>query len=169
MPGNPTARRLLPHLGRMSPERRSEIVSDIESSARPTKSFFALVLISTVIAAYGLLSDSTAVVIGAMLLAPLMGPILGVALALVSGDTKLLRRSAVCEAAGVTLAMCVGIAIGLMPLRADYGSEILGRTQPTLYDIVIAASAFRPRAGQMQAERSCCSRPTSSQSSWLRA
>lgn len=125
----------------VTPERRLEVSRSIEDLSTPTRSFYILVALSTTIAGYGLLANSTAVVIGAMLVAPLMGPIFGVALGLSTGDRRLLRIAGISEAAGVVLAVALGLAIGLMPLRLGFGSEILARTQPTLYDLIIALAS----------------------------
>jgi TIGR00341 family protein len=115
----------------------------IEALSVPSRSFYILVAISTVIAAFGLLSNSTAVVIGAMLVAPLMGPIFGTALSLATGDQRLMRRAASSELMGMLLAVLIGALIGLIPLQLGFGSEIMARTQPTLYDIIVAlASGF---------------------------
>ena len=57
--------------------------------------------LSTIVACYGLIADSTAVVIGAMIIALLLGPITGVALGLVEGDNQLLRKALLTEIAGV--------------------------------------------------------------------
>ncbi|WP_054696909.1 TIGR00341 family protein [Syntrophomonas palmitatica] len=131
----------LPHSLRnkqMSSEERSEIYRHICSLSRPTPSFYLMVCLSTVIATYGLLANSTAVVIGAMLVAPLMGPIFGIALGLSNGDNRLLRYSLVSELLGILIAVLLATIIGLVPLRPGFESEILSRTQPTIYDVIIA-------------------------------
>ncbi|MDH7571361.1 MAG: TIGR00341 family protein, partial [Armatimonadota bacterium] len=115
--------------------------ASIAEMSAPTRSFYVMVAISTIIAGYGLLANSTAVVIGAMLVAPLMGPIFGIALGLCTGDRQLLRQAALSEVLGVALAVAVGFLIGVMPLRMEYGSEIAARTEPTLYDIIVALAA----------------------------
>ncbi|HKX18944.1 MAG TPA: TIGR00341 family protein [bacterium] len=125
----------------VSEERRRAVYEQIKGMSSPKASFWIMVGISTIIAAYGLLSNSTAVVIGAMLVAPLMGPIFGIALALLGGDRRLLGRAAVGEAAGVALAVALGVLIGLLPLRPEFGSEILSRTAPTIYDLMIAVAS----------------------------
>lgn len=124
-----------------SPERRRQVYDHICNLSTPSFSFYVLVAISTVIAAYGLLANSTAVVIGAMLVAPLMGPIFGTALGLLSGDRKLFLHAAASVMYGLLLAIFVGLLIGLMPLRLDYGPEIQARIRPTLYDIIIALAS----------------------------
>jgi len=99
------------------------------------------VCLSAIIATFGLLANSTAVVIGAMLVAPLMGPIFGIALSLATGDRRLLKVALFAEIVGVILAIGLPALIGLIPLRPDFGSEILARTQPTIYDVLIALAS----------------------------
>ena len=70
---------------RVSPEHLLEVRREVNEMSTPVRSYFVLVVLSTAIASYGLLANSTAVVIGAMLVAPLMGPIFGIALSLISG------------------------------------------------------------------------------------
>ncbi len=124
-----------------TPERRRDVYQAIEGMSRPSGSFYVMVAISTTIAAYGLLSNSTAVVIGAMLVAPLMGPIFGIALSLSTGDRRLFPAAATSELLGVAAAVALATLIGLIPLRLGFGSEIVARTQPTLYDIIIALAS----------------------------
>ncbi len=117
---------------------RKRIYNEIIVLSRSSRSFYALVAISTIIATYGLLANSVATVIGAMLVAPLMGPIFGVALSICSGDRQLLKTSLTSEIKGMLLSVGIAAVIGLIPLRADFGSEILARIHPTLYDIIVA-------------------------------
>ncbi len=105
--------------------------------------FFSLMMLSVLIAVLGVLADSTAVVIGAMLVAPLMGPVLGVAAALVMDWPARVLSSAVTVAAGsafaVALAMIISFAMpGNPELLSD---ELLTRTSPTLLDLAVALVA----------------------------
>ncbi|MCE1247336.1 MAG: TIGR00341 family protein [Firmicutes bacterium] len=122
-------------------ERLEKVYSKVEASSNPTKSFYILICLSTIIAAYGLLSNSTAVVIGAMLVAPLMGPIFGIALSLSVDDKKLLFYSLFAEVTGIVVVVLLGILIGSIPYRPELGSEILARTTPNIYDILIALAS----------------------------
>ena len=81
-------RRVIPPI---SEDRRTEVQAQLRDSSRPDFDFFLLVLLSSVIATLGLLVDSPAVIIGAMLVAPLMSPIIGLGLASIRGDDRLLR------------------------------------------------------------------------------
>lgn len=126
---------------KMTPAERTSAFQRIIEPAKPSGSFYLMVCLSAIIATFGLLADSTAVVIGAMLVAPLMSPIFGIALGLTTGDRKLLRMSLFAEIIGIVLAICLPALIGLIPLRPDFGMEIMARTQPTIYDVVIALAS----------------------------
>ncbi|NLO07563.1 MAG: TIGR00341 family protein [candidate division WS1 bacterium] len=129
-----------PHI---RPKHRREIYEDVVDLSQPGASFYIMVTLATVIASYGLLIDSAAVVVGAMLVAPLMGPIFGIALAITAGSKRLLWSSLKSEFLGIALAIGVGVLIGIGPFRIPIGSELLVRTEPTLYDLAIAlASGF---------------------------
>lgn len=125
----------------MTPEARARAWQRIIEPSQPSGAFYLLMCLSAVIATFGLLANSTAVVIGAMLVAPLMGPIFGIALALSTGDRQLLQKALFAEIIGIILAVGLSALIGLIPLRPDFGSEILARTQPTIYDVLIALAS----------------------------
>ncbi|MEZ5337816.1 MAG: TIGR00341 family protein [bacterium] len=126
---------------RLSQKERKELIAQLRNMAHPNISFYALMVLATLIAAFGLLANSTAVVIGAMLVAPLMGPIFGMTLSLVIGDRKLFFDALLAEATGVLLAILIGVLIGSLPMVPSYGSEIFSRTQPTLFDAIIALAS----------------------------
>lgn len=125
----------------ISPERKNAILESIGDISSARKSYFLMLILSAVIATYGLLANSTAVVIGAMLVAPLMGPIFGIALGLSIGDSGLLRKAASSEVLGVLLGIAVATCIGFLPWRMEFGAEITARVQPTLYDLIIALAS----------------------------
>ncbi|MEQ8235559.1 MAG: TIGR00341 family protein [Syntrophomonadaceae bacterium] len=128
-------------LPKMSPGQKISARQRIIEPSRPSGSFYLLVCLSAIIATLGLLANSTAVVIGAMLVAPLMSPIFGIALGLASGDRQLLKTALLAEIAGIILAVALPALIGMIPLRPDFGSEILARTQPNIYDVLIALAS----------------------------
>ncbi len=94
--------------------------------------------LATVVACYGLLEDSNAVVIGAMVIATLLGPISGIALALVVGDNRLLRNAMIAEAIGIFVVLGIALLIGAIHRDVPLTREILSRTKPTLFDLMIA-------------------------------
>lgn len=123
---------------RLSTKNRTETYVRIRRSARPSINFYVLITLSAMIAALGLMVNSPAVVIGAMLVAPLMSPIVGIGMAIVLGDVRFLRLSLGAVARGAALAIAVGMLAGLFFVGQELTSELDARTSPTLYDLGIA-------------------------------
>ncbi len=106
--------------------------------------FFALMGFAAVIASMGVITDSTAVVIGAMLVAPLMTPLMGMAISLVMGWPNRLTRSAALAAGGIVFAISIGALLGLISptiIDTTTNSQILARTSPTILDLITAVAA----------------------------
>lgn len=113
-------------------------------AARRMSRFFLLMGFATVIAAFGIISDSTAVVIGAMLVAPLMTPLMGTSLSLVMGWPRRASMSAGVALGGVILAVVLSaIAGGILSWELDpaTNSQIASRITPNLIDMIIAIAA----------------------------
>ena len=125
----------------VSDHRVAEICSDIARGSRPEARFYLMVAASSILAALGLVSDSTAVVIGAMLVAPLMTPIFGISLSLVRGDTQLMGHAIKAEIAGVLLAILLAVGIGFIMPEFYATGEMLSRTKPNLLDLMVAVFA----------------------------
>lgn len=126
---------------RITRERFEIVHSDISDGSEPGPRFYILVAISTLISCFGLLSNSTAVVIGAMLVAPLMTPIFGMSLALVRGETQLLGRAIQAEVVGVATSVAMGVILGWIAGNFEATPEMLSRTQPNLFDLLVAILA----------------------------
>ena len=137
----------------ISPERKTAVMNDIFENSVPAPRFYVMVIISNLIAVLGLVANSPAVIIGAMLVAPLMTPIFGISLALVRGNSHLLFRSIVAEVQGVGLAILLSFLFGLLPLAIEPTSEMLARTQPNLLDLLVAVFAGLAGAYAMVDER----------------
>ncbi len=88
-----------------------------------------MVAVSTMIACFGLITNSTAVIIGAMLVAPLMTPIFGIGLALIRSDKELFGKALKAEIAGVAAAVAMGIILGLVSPAFEPTPEMLARVQ----------------------------------------
>ncbi len=103
--------------------------------------FWILLALSSVIAAAGVVGDSTATVIGAMIVAPMMLPIQGTMLATILGDRVALTRSVVLVVLGAAAAIGIGFCVGLVdpnPVVAATNSEVAGRVSPRLIDLLAA-------------------------------
>ena len=114
---------------------RIELYEKRIASSKPSLGFFVLLVCSAVIATLGLISNSTAVVIGAMIVAPLMDPILSLAFGLAVSDGKLIRRSAVTVTFGVAAVVGTASLLSLMLGISNVQSEIIGRTSPNFIDL----------------------------------
>jgi len=148
-PSTPSLRILLIHLFRrfvkpITRERRAEVQIQLRDSSSPDFDFFLLVVLSCIIATLGLLTDSPAVIIGAMLVAPLMSPIIGLGLASLTGDTILFRNAGIALARGAVSAILISTILTLgnrllpfLPLQ-ELPGEVLSRTRPTPIDLTIA-------------------------------
>ncbi|MEO8084186.1 MAG: TIGR00341 family protein [Ardenticatenales bacterium] len=119
-------------------EERQAIRSRISQDASLSRPFVVMNILATIVGSYGLLADSTAVVIGAMLIALLLGPIIGIALGVVDGDRTLLQRALRAEAAGTLVVLGVATVIGFIHRDIPLGHEIMVRTAPSILDLVIA-------------------------------
>ena len=107
----------------------------------PSFNFHFMLGLSAIISTLGLLANSVAIIIGAMIIAPLMGPIIGMAFAIAMGNRKLLRRSSFTLFKGVILTIATSwLAVSIVGLET-VDSEILSRTNPTLIDFGIAMAA----------------------------
>jgi Predicted membrane protein len=110
-----------------------------ESTLDP--SYLVLIVGSCAIATFGLLANSAAVIIGAMIIAPLMLPIRGLAFGALEGDIVLVRRGAIAIGVGTLLAIALAWGIGRLVGIPGFDSEVLARSKPTLLDLGIAVAA----------------------------
>ncbi len=124
--------------------RQVEVRESLQQSALVSGDYLLFVVLSCVIATFGLVLDSGAVVIGAMLIAPLMPAILSLALGLVVSDLRAMGRALGTLLVGIVLAALLSAGLGLLVSGSEFNflaqlpGEILNRTQPTLFDLAIA-------------------------------
>lgn len=132
---------------------------DTDAAARSIRSNVAfrgpnvwILAFSIIIASVGLNVNSTAVIIGAMLISPLMGPIIGIGLGLGVNDTKLIRVGLKNLLVMVGISLMASFLYFLMtPLKLANPTELLSRTNPTIYDVIIAL--FGGAAGLLEISR----------------
>lgn len=109
--------------------------------ARWSLNFIVLTVCSCAIATFGLLTNSAATIIGAMLIAPLMLPLRALAFGALEGDIVLFRRALGAILGGTATGLLLSWLMGSVANVPEFGSEVLGRTQPTLVDLGIAVVA----------------------------
>ncbi len=120
---------------------RDQLLFDGPDAQRKLSRFWVLLLLAAVIASAGIVSDSTATVIGAMIVAPLMTPILGSVLSIATGDGRNLVRSLALVFFGAVSVVAVGCLIGLTvpyDVVASTSSQVAGRIHPRLIDLLAA-------------------------------
>jgi uncharacterized hydrophobic protein (TIGR00271 family) len=120
---------------------RDSVLFDGDDAAKRVSRFWILLVLASVIASAGIVADSTATVIGAMIVAPLMLPIQGTMLSVVLADRKNLLRSLGLMVGGALAAILIGWLIGLLVVNdvvAANNSQVAGRVQPTLIDLLAA-------------------------------
>jgi uncharacterized hydrophobic protein (TIGR00271 family) len=125
------------HLG-VPAEKRQGIYDSIQSGNRADFEYAALVGLAALIALFGLLQNSAAVIIGAMLISPMMNPLLAGALALLLGDGNLGRRSALVLGGSVAASIALTWFVSFLTPLNRVTPEILARTTPNLLDLFIA-------------------------------
>lgn len=132
----------------VGPLRREEVAATLyfEPPERPAKqlAWWVMLVLSVAIATFAVLQDSTAVVIGAMLVAPLMTPILGLSAALVNGWRRRSGRSLLQVALGVAASVVIAYALSSwLPVVGSFAtnSQITSRVSPTFLDMLIAVAA----------------------------
>ncbi len=126
---------------KVSEDRKQQIIEEISGGSEPGFRFYALLATASLIAAFGLISNSTAVIIGAMLVSPLMTPIIGISLGFVIGRPHLVGTSVRSVVLGVVFAIIFAGLIGYLPLELRATPEMLSRTKPTILDLMVAILA----------------------------
>jgi uncharacterized hydrophobic protein (TIGR00341 family) len=120
---------------------REELYEGVKDMARLTRVYLGMVALSTVVAAVGLLNDSVAVIIGAMVIAPLLGPIIAQAMGTTLGDFSLIRLAFRTNLVGLNLALVLSILLGLVLKVNPSGPELAARTSISLGDIAVALAS----------------------------
>ena len=120
---------------------RESLYESVEKNIRLDLNFIVLVVLSTLVAAIGLIEGSPAVVIGAMVIAPLLNPNLALGLGSALGDIQLMRRALWASAVGIGLAVALSAAIGLVWPFTVMNPEILSRTEARWDSIALALAS----------------------------
>jgi uncharacterized hydrophobic protein (TIGR00271 family) len=129
-------------LPRINPADHADLLHDLSAGSVWGHDFFGMLGLASAIATLGLLQNSPAVVIGSMLLAPLMTPMIGLGLALGQADVRVMRLCGKSIALGFLLTLAVSFLIGIItPAGATLTEEVLARGGPNVLDLLIAVFA----------------------------
>jgi uncharacterized hydrophobic protein (TIGR00341 family) len=120
---------------------REELLADIVESSQVNSVYLLMILFSTTVAAVGLLRGDVALIIGAMVIAPLLGPNIGLSLAAALGDDDLVRTSMKAISAGVILAASLSWLLGMVVDVDPSSPQLLARIGPGVGDIAVALAA----------------------------
>lgn len=120
---------------------REELLDDLEPGSRVRWIYVAQVIISCIVAAIGMIRDSVALVIAAMVIAPLLIPCMSLALGTTIGDLKMIWRSVMTAAVGVGIGFAVSLAIGLIAPFDPTVTQLSSRADVRYTDLVVAIAA----------------------------
>ncbi|MEQ9455524.1 MAG: DUF389 domain-containing protein [Phycisphaeraceae bacterium] len=126
------------HAPTLHRDERKSLHERMIAGGRLSTDFGVMLTLSTAIAALGLIQNSTAVVIGAMLVAPLMTPLVAIGMALVQQNLELFRAAGRAMIVGTAWSLFVSIVIGSLSPWGDLSAEVVARGGPNLFDLGIA-------------------------------
>lgn len=123
-----------------SPERihREELYNGLAESAQVSRSYIWMVVLSAIVASGGLIRDNAAVIIGAMVIAPLLGPNMALALSFTLADFKLAKKALQTISVGFFLSLGLALLLGLFYPISPQTHEFASRTNIALWDIILA-------------------------------
>jgi uncharacterized hydrophobic protein (TIGR00271 family) len=133
--------RYLPLTNHATTEEFKWLFTALRENSQISQSYLVLMSLSTVIATFGLFGNSSPVIIGAMILAPLMSPIISLSMGVLRQDEKLIKESLKTIAFGLALSFVFAILITWLTPLNSANSEILARIRPNLLDLGIAAAS----------------------------
>jgi uncharacterized hydrophobic protein (TIGR00271 family) len=133
-----TVNHIFSWLPTLEPTERIDLFDRLQVGARWNIDFMMMMCLSTAIASLGLIQNSTAVVIGAMVVAPLMTPLIGAGLALVQGNTIFFRDSIKAMGFGIGAALLISLFLGFVVPMEQLTPELLARGAPTIIDLGVA-------------------------------
>lgn len=120
---------------------REELYDDIVGSTKTSKVYIIFVILSTIVAAIGLLQDNVAVIIGAMVIAPFLGPNVALALSTTLGDNQLRNDALKAIVAGFSVAIILSFFMGYFFVVDPGNPELASRTQAGISDIILALAS----------------------------
>lgn len=122
----------------LTPVEQRELLSQADQKSRNSLDYNVLVVIAAILATLGLLANSSTVIIGAMLVAPLMSPLIAFAAAIAAGQIVIVRRALLTLLGGFLVAFCVAWLIGVLSPSLIVTPEMAARGNPSLSDLGVA-------------------------------
>jgi len=128
----------IPFIKKASEDDFKDVFKNLRTSARLTYPFLVLMILSTLLATTGLFANSTPVIIGAMILAPMMAPIISFSMGIIRSDKILLKRSIITLSIGVFMAILFSCFFTLLLPLSEVTPEMQSRIKPNLLDLLVA-------------------------------
>ncbi|MFW5999311.1 MAG: TIGR00341 family protein [Halanaerobiaceae bacterium] len=135
-----TADTVIPRDKREDKSSRESLVTYAQDNSRATTDFIMMVIASAVITSLGLILDNVAVIVGGMVIAPVLGPLLAITIGIVLGDIDLIKKGVATEMLSILLAVLVGGVFGLLIPDVEVTGALQVRMFPSLADLLIALS-----------------------------
>ncbi|GAB3807600.1 TIGR00341 family protein [Virgibacillus kimchii] len=120
---------------------RHELYTTVQGSSRISVSYIWFIIFSAIVAAAGIIKSSPAIVIGAMVIAPLIGPVTAVSFASVLGDFKLIRQSIITSLVGIGIPVVIAVIFSFFSNPPIYSDEFLSRTEIQIIDVIAALAS----------------------------
>lgn len=130
-----------PHVRWRWRKSREEVFNELEEGVQVTPVYLSTMLLSSVVAALGLVTDSVAVIVGAMVIAPLLSPYMALALGCVLGDARFIGRAGRAAGIGTAISLVLAILLGALFPVDPAVKEIASRTSVDLTDLVVALAS----------------------------
>ncbi len=134
-------RGFLPWVRHATSDEFKDLFTLIRQNSRTTGTYLVLMVLSTVIATFGIFGDSAPVVIGAMILAPLMGPTISLAMGILRQDEKLIKNSSMTIFWGIVFSLFFSVLITWVTPLQVLNDQMLARIRPNLLDLGIAVAS----------------------------
>lgn len=131
----------LPIINHATTEEFKELFTTLRENAKPASSYLVLMFLSTFIATLGLFSNSSPVIIGAMILAPLMSPIISLSMGVLRQDGQLIRGSLKSIGFGLLVGYLCSVALTWLTPLSLSNAQIQSRTSPNLFDLWVAVGS----------------------------
>lgn len=123
---------------RLTKKQKEDAVHKLFEDSTPNYDFYLMLVLSGMIITFGLLLSNVAVVIGGMLVAPILSPILSMSMGIIMSDIKLIRRSGQVIIQSVLLVIAISLVSSLLTVNRELNVEIISRAYPNLYYLLIA-------------------------------
>ncbi|MEX1191090.1 MAG: DUF389 domain-containing protein [Brumimicrobium sp.] len=131
-------RKRLPWISHATTEEYKELFSLLRENSRPSQNYVVLMTLSVVLATFGIFADSSPVIIGAMILAPLMSPVISLSMGVLRQDRSLIKKSLITVSIGLLIGYFFAIVLTFITPINEMNREITSRIKPNIIDLGIA-------------------------------